>query len=231
MFNTPPSSSLDMDLAKMLAKNELLHSLVDENFSVIKQVRTGLVSFPLDLDKAKGQLAVATMIQLSLKPDIVHVVSFSEANHAALPEDIIESCKIVDQVIDRYYSSNISILSEKILDRKKELMKQAKWIVNLIPELSKISEKTANPYISYENLHQLVKLGIFDAPHLKNNKFAPGKIKTKIIDGACYSWDEIRNKKIDEVERIKLIVGSDTNIDLTESNLQFEKNAAKVIDK
>jgi glutamate mutase epsilon subunit len=231
MFNTPPSSSLDMDLAKMLAKNELLQSLVDENFSVIKQVRTGLASFPLDLDKAKGQLAVATMIQLSINPDIVHVVSFSEANHAALPEDIIESCKIVDQVIDRYYSSKISILNEKILDRKKELMRQAKWIVNLIPEINKTSEKITNPFTNYENLHRLVELGIFDAPHLKNNEFALGKIKTKVIDGACYSWDEVQNKKINEVERIKLILGSDPNIDLTKFKLQFEKRATEVIDK
>jgi glutamate mutase epsilon subunit len=220
-----------MDLAKMLAKNELLQTLVDEDFSVIKQVRTGLASFPLDLDKAKGQLAVATMIQLSIKPDIVHVVSFSEANHAALPEDIIESCKIVDQVINRYYSSNISFLNEKILNRKKELIKQAKWIVNLIPELSKSSEKTKNPFTNYENLHRLVELGIFDAPHLKNNKFALGKIKTKIVDGACYSWDEVNNKKINEVERIKLIVNSDTNIDLTNLKVQIEKPISEVIDK
>ncbi|MFX1462784.1 MAG: methionine synthase, partial [Promethearchaeota archaeon] len=42
MFNTPPSSSLDMDLAKILAKDELLLTLVDNSFSLIKQVRTGL---------------------------------------------------------------------------------------------------------------------------------------------------------------------------------------------
>jgi Fe2+ or Zn2+ uptake regulation protein len=171
------------------------------------------------------------MIQLELKPDIVHVVSFSEANHAALPEDIIESCKIVDQVINRCYSSNISFLNEKILNRKKELIKQAKWIVNLIPELSKSSEKTKNPFTNYENLHRLVELGIFDAPHLNNNKFALGKIKTKIVDGACYSWNEIKNKKINEVERIKLIVNSDTNIDLTNLKVQIEKPISEVIDK
>lgn len=231
MFNTPPFSSLDMDLAKMLAKDELLKSLVDENFSVIKQVRTGLASFPLDLSKAKGQLAVSTMIQLLLKPDIVHVVSFSEANHAALPEDIIESCKIVDQVINSNYSSNISILNEKILNRKAELMEQAKWIVNLIPEFSKASGETTNPFTNYENLSKLVELGIFDAPQLKNNKFALGKIKTKAIDGGCYSWDEDQNKKIDEVERIKLIVESDPNIDLSSLRLQFKKYVTEVIDK
>jgi hypothetical protein len=231
MFNTPPSISLDMDLAKMLAKDELLQSLVNENFSVIKQVRTGLASFPMDLDKAKGQLAAATMVQLELKPDIVHVVSFSEANHAALPEDIIESCKIVDHVIDLHYSSNISVLNKKILDRKTELMEQAKWIVNLIPELSKTSEKSTNPFTNYENLLRLIELGIFDAPQLKNNKFALGKIKTKVIDGTCYSWDEDQNKKITEVDRIKFIVESDPNIDLSKLKFQFEKTATEVFDR
>ncbi|MFX1556980.1 MAG: methionine synthase [Promethearchaeota archaeon] len=214
MFNTPPSSSFNMDLAKILAKNELLNTLTDKNFSVIKQVRTGLASFPLDLDRAKGQLAAATMVQLAIKPDIVHVVSFSEANHAALPEDVIESCKIVDQVINKVYSSEINFIDNKIQERKEELIKQAKWIVNLIPYLAKYKKEHKNPYINSNVLNRLVKYGIFDAPHLKNNKFALGVINTKIINGACYSWDLIQNKKYDEIQRIKDIIFnlSDINI-------------------
>jgi len=206
MFNTPSSSSLDMDLAKILAANELLQTLTNKNFSVIKQVRTGLVSFPLDLDKAKGQLAAATMVQLAIKPDIVHVVSYSEANHAALPEDVIESCKIVDQIINRIYSSEINFIDTRILKRKEELIKQAKWIINLLPSLAKDKKELKDPYINSSVLNRLVKYGIFDAPHLKNSKFALGSIKTKIIDGGCYSWDDLRQKKYDEVQRIKDIL-------------------------
>ena len=47
-----------------------------------------------------------------------------------------------------------------------------------------------------------MKYGIFDAPHLKNNDYALGKIKTKMIDGACYSWDELRQKRYNEIQRI-----------------------------
>jgi len=206
MFNTPPSSSLNMDLAKILAKNELLHTLIDKNFSVIKQVRTGLASFPLDLDKAKGQLATATIVQLAIKPAIVHVVSYSEANHAALPEDVIESCKIVDQIINKMYSSEINIIDDKILRRKEELIKQAKWIINLIPYLAKNEEELENPYINSNVLNRLVTYGVFDAPHLKNNKYALGKINTKIINGACYSWDDSRQKRYNEIQRIKDII-------------------------
>ena len=206
MFNTPPGSSFDMDLAKILAKDDLLHTLADDNFTIIKQVRTGLASFPLNPNRAKGQLAIATMVQLAINPDIIHVVSFSEANHAARPEDIIESCNIVEQVVNKVSSCNLDIINDRIIERKEELIEQAKWIVNLIPHLAKSREEQENAWINYHVLHRLIKLGIFDAPHLKNNRFAVGKIITKIIDGGCYSWDLIQNKKLDEIERIKRIL-------------------------
>jgi methylmalonyl-CoA mutase cobalamin-binding subunit len=206
MFNTPQTISFEMDLAKFLAADELLQTLSDNSFSVIKQVRTGLASFPLNLDKAKGQLAAATLIQLTIKPDIVHVVSYSEASHAATPEDIIESCNIVDQVINRVFSSKINIIDKRITKRKEELIKQAQWIINFIPRLAKTNNESIDPWINSEVLTRLVKFGIFDAPHLKNNQFALGQIKTNIVDGACYSWDEVHNKKIDELERINEII-------------------------
>jgi len=231
MFNTPPSSSFDMDLAKILAKNELLETLRDENFSIIKQVRTGLASLPLNLQKAKGHLATATMIQLAIKPDIVHVVTHSEASHAAFPRDIIESCNIVNQVIDNVYSSKINFIDKKIEKRKEQLIQQAEWIINLIPRLAKNSDEEENPWINYKVLNRLVKYGIFDAPHLKNNKFALGKIRTKIIDGACYSWDESRQRKIDEIDRIIDILREYP--DKFASSLEFDENLKfeQVMDK
>ena len=177
-------------------------------------MRTGLASFPLDLYRAKGQLAAATLVQLAIKPDIVHVVSFSEASRAALPEDVIESCKIVDQVINEVYSSEINIIGNKIQERKEELIKQAKWIINLIPYLAKYKNEHKNPYTNFNVLNRLVKYGIFDAPHLKNNKFAVGKIKTKIVNGACYSWDTKANRKYDEIQRIR-----DISFDLLDVNI------------
>ncbi|MFW9948583.1 MAG: methionine synthase, partial [Candidatus Thorarchaeota archaeon] len=156
MFNSPPSSSLDMDLAKILAKNELLQTLVDNSFSVIKQVRTGLASFPLDLSKAKSQLAAATLIQLAIKPDIVHVVSYSEASHAANPEDIIESCNIVDQVINVSFASKLNFIDNAVRKRKEELIKEARWIINLIPQLTKTSKEKRNPWINHMVLNRLV---------------------------------------------------------------------------
>ena len=229
MFNTPPSSSFDMDLAKILAKNELLQTLVGDSFSVIKQVRTGIASFPLNLNKAKGQLAAATLIQLAIKPDIVHVVSYSEASHAARPEDIIESCNIVEQVINTAYSSELNIIDDKIKKRKEELIKQARWIVNLIPGLARTPFEQENPFVNFKVLNRLIKYGIFDAPHLKNNEFALGRIKTKIIEGACYSWDEKRQEKVDELSRIKKIIEENLNKFNFEDSLRKEIIRAMVM--
>ncbi len=141
-----------------------------------------------------------------MRPDILHVVSYSEASHAARPEEIIESCNIVDQVIDQVYSSKLNVIDDRVTQRKEDLIKQARWIIDLIPSLTKSTDEIQNPYINLEALTRLVKHGIFDAPHLKNNKYAQGKIKTKIIDGACISWDDQLQKPIDEIERILQIL-------------------------
>ncbi|MEK6851593.1 MAG: cobalamin-dependent protein, partial [Candidatus Thermoplasmatota archaeon] len=86
MFNNPPGTSPAMDLAKMLAKLELLDSLRARDFGVVKEVRTGLTSLPLDPDMAKGHLGSSIHTMVAMKPDILHVVGYSEADFAATPE-------------------------------------------------------------------------------------------------------------------------------------------------
>ncbi len=99
MFELPPEISALDDLAKMKASYELIEPLTrHHNFHIIKQTRSGLPSFPPDLHQAKGHLAFGIYTQLYLEPDILHVVTHSEAHHEAKPEDIIESCQITKQV-------------------------------------------------------------------------------------------------------------------------------------
>ncbi len=207
MFNTPPSTSFGMDLAKILAKDELLSDLEDENFHIIRQVRTGLASFPLDLDRAKGHLAATTLVQLAVHPDIIHVVTYSEADHAATASEIIESCKIVDQVVERQLLGELDFdSSTEIQARKAKLMREARWIVDIIPEIAVSDTVSGDIYLDPEVLTYLVSSGIFDAPHLKNNQFARGEIYTKIVDGACVSWDPVRDIPVDEIDRIKFLL-------------------------
>jgi hypothetical protein len=134
-------------------------------------------------------------------------------------------------VINRIYSSEINFIDKRIQKRKDELIRQAKYIINLIPSLAKNKNELKNPYIDSNVLNRLVKYGIFDAPHLKNNRFALGKIKTKIINGACYSWDDLRQKKYDEIQRIKDIILTLPELKSFGSFKQKEKSNIGVIHK
>lgn len=99
MFELPPEISALDDLAKMKAAYELIEPLTRHyEFSIIKQTRSGLPSFPPDLFQAKGHLAFGIYTQLYLEPEILHVVTHSEAHHEAKAEDIIEACQITKQV-------------------------------------------------------------------------------------------------------------------------------------
>ena len=50
------------------------------------------------------------------------------------------------------------------------------------------------------------KIGLIDAPHLKGNPEAAGKLTTKMINGACYAYDYNRERIISEEERIEQII-------------------------
>jgi uncharacterized protein (TIGR01319 family) len=99
MFELPPEISALDDLAKMKAAYELAEPLTRHfDFRIFKQARSGLPSFPPNLNQAKGHLAFGVYTQLYMEPDILHVVTHSEAHHEASADDIIESCEIVKQV-------------------------------------------------------------------------------------------------------------------------------------
>ena len=100
MFNSPPGTSDAMDLAKMLAIQQLIEPLTGKDFHIWTQTRTGLLSYPLDLAAARAHLASSIYLQMALKPHIVHVVGHTEADHAATAEDVIEACTMARRVIE-----------------------------------------------------------------------------------------------------------------------------------
>jgi len=182
MFNTPRQTSGTMDLAKMMAKAELISELEDENFIVLKQVRAGLTHFSIDLDVAKGQLAASTILQMALKPQIVHVVSYSEASHAATPENVIESCKIVKGVMKNTLIDFPNLaLDPRVIERKEYLKREAKKAFNIISNI--YGDEKEDPLSNPKILADIVQKGILDAPHLQGNSEALGKVKTMCING------------------------------------------------
>ncbi|NMC54466.1 MAG: cobalamin B12-binding domain-containing protein, partial [Chloroflexi bacterium] len=100
MFNSPPGHSDAMDLAKMLAILRMIAPLAGPDFRIWKQTRTGLLSYPLEPAAARAHLATSVYLQMALQPDIVHVVGFTEADHAATADDVIESCQLARRAIE-----------------------------------------------------------------------------------------------------------------------------------
>jgi len=203
MFNTPRLTSAKMDLAKMLAKIELVSELEDKNFICLRQVRAGLTHFSIDMNIAKGQLAASTLLSLAVKPQIIHVVSFSEADHAAGPDDVIESCQIVRGVLRNAWNEfpDMSI-DPDVQSRKKYLVQEAKQLIQIIQD--RFSSMSADPISNPICLAQIVKTGLLDAPHLLNNPAALGKIRTLPINGG-YDAINPEGDAISEQQRLTML--------------------------
>lgn len=108
MLNTPRSTWGIQDLAKARAMLNMIKRLEDENFRVIFQTRTGLDYFKPDIEMAKIQLAAATAMMDDIdpnniySPEIIHVVSYSEALYLATPDVINDSIKITRHALKEY---------------------------------------------------------------------------------------------------------------------------------
>jgi hypothetical protein len=201
MLNTPLGTSPKMDLAKILAKIELIESLHDHYFVSLRQVRPGLFSYPPDLDLGKGQLASAIYTGMMVKPHIVHVVGFCEADHAATADDIIESCKIARRVIHDCLLGTPNPISDKeVQTRKNELVKEAQLLIAIIRSLG--DESSIDSLIEPVTYMRAVRKGVLDAPHLRNNPIAKGLLRTKMIDGACLAINPDTGNPIDEITRL-----------------------------
>ena len=207
MFNNPNGLSFPMDLARVLAMVEMVESLQDDSFTTYRQTRAGLPLFNADEDVAKGQLAATTFLQMAIQPHIIHVVAACEADHAALPQDVISSCKIVKGVIRHTLSQSFSMdKDEKIQARKEELLREAKVLLDFIQDrFSGYADPLANP----EVLAGSVKRGYLDAVHiLKNDKFR-GQLSTRLEDGRCVAYDPATGKTLTEAERLNQLVASE----------------------
>ena len=50
---------------------------------------------------------------------------------------------------------------------------------------------------------EAVRTGLLDAPHLRNNSQAPGRVVTRMVGGACVAVDPETKKPLPEAERIR----------------------------
>jgi methylmalonyl-CoA mutase cobalamin-binding subunit len=202
MFNNPPATSPEMDLAKMLAKNELIEELSDNSFTVFREVRAGLAHFSSIPSFAQGQLAASTVVSLALKPHILHVVGFSEGTHAIYPDELIHSCNIAHGVLHNIlYGMPDITRSEIITKRKNELKSEAGILLDAIKKYG--IPFSDDPWADPDVISKAIKSGLLDAPHFQGNPHLCGKIVTRVINGACFAIDENSGKVLSESERIK----------------------------
>ena len=192
MFNSPAALAGNMDLARMLAILELVKPLDDENFRVLRQTRTGLLSYPLEPNAARAHLASSIYLQMTLKPQIIHIVGHTEADHAATSEDVIEAALVAKRAIKNALNDNLDISGDPVIqNRVKDLIADVQLSLQAIRNLAGrgVEDALTDP----ATLAKAVELGILDAPQLKNNPFAPGLSRTAILNGASVEVDKSGN--------------------------------------
>jgi methylmalonyl-CoA mutase cobalamin-binding subunit len=201
MFNSPPGSSGAMDLAKMLAVQKLIEPLTGSNFHIWKQTRTGLLSYPLDVSAARAHLATSIYLQMALKPHIIHIVGHTEAHHAATAKDVIEASGIARKAIENALNGAPDMTADPAIRVQVDhLISEAKITLQAIWRLgANISE---DPWVDPVILAKSVKLGILDAPQLRNNPFALGKLKTSFFNGSCIAISPA-GLPLNEAERLE----------------------------
>ena len=202
MFNSPPGLSDAMDLAKMLACLDLIEPLARPDFRIWRQTRSGLLSYPLDPDAARAHLAASVYLQMALKPHIVHVVSHTEAHHAATADDVIEACKLARRAIENAVRGQPDMtLDPSVQQRRHELTREARTTVDAIHAVA--TPGVPDPLTDPATLTRSVTAGVLDAPHLRNNPFAHGEIVTRIDSrGACITVDPATGSALSEEERL-----------------------------
>jgi hypothetical protein len=204
MFNCPPGLSDAMDLAKMIAIQKMVEPLRNPDFHIWYQTRTGLLSYPQDVRAARAHLSASIYLQMALNPHIVHVVSQSEADHAATPDDVIEACTMAKWVIESALKGQPDMVNNAgVQDRADELVRDACLTIDAIRSIHYGADRDA--LTDPATLTSAVKMGILDAPQLKNNPITRGMIKSRIDKGRCICVNEI-GTMVREEERIHRVM-------------------------
>lgn len=203
MMNTPPNLSPKMDIAKAIAKLELVESLQDENFIPYRMVRTGLLSFPADPNSAMGQLVASMFYASYLNPHIIHVVSYCEAMKRATSKEILESVKMVRKANSLASRGLPDFKSDPEIKSRIDLLKNEAMVI--IEKIKEFSIDKEDPLTDPETLYMAVKTGILDAVGLQGNSIAQGKIKVAVINGVYEAVDDQGNI-LREKERLRKII-------------------------
>ena len=171
MLNDPKYTWGVNDLAKARATLSLVRELEDSSFRVYLQTRAGLDYLSHQLPKAKAQLAAVTALMDDIEPnnphspDIIHVVSYSEGSHLAIPKIINDSIRITRYALDSYRllraRGQVDDMSSDpdVRERMAFLIQGARKV------LATTEECVDRPYTA-RGLYDILRLGFLPVPQL-----------------------------------------------------------------
>jgi hypothetical protein len=192
MMNTPKYIWGVQDLARSRALLRLVRSLQDERFSVTLQTRAGLDSLSAEPARAKAQLAAVTALMDDIEPrdagspQIIHVVSWTEATRFADPTVITESVQICRRALSVYRrlrargAIDDMGADQEVQRRTDELEADARAVIRAIERL------IPDPWSS-AGLHNMFAAGFLPVPYLwECREELPGAVgwRTRLSRGA-----------------------------------------------
>lgn len=214
MLNTPRSTWGIQDLAKSRALLSFIKELEDSHFRVILQTRAGLDYFKPDLEKAKVQLAAVTAMMDDIdpnnrySPEIIHVVSYSEAIFLATPDILNDSIKITETALSEYRKlKKRGMTPETMTDEINERMVLLK---SAATEIVQAMEDNIIDLYSPEGFYTAFIAGWLPVPELwsDSDEFVNAKSwKTKKVNGGVCLTDS------------ELVVSTDSRINKCVSNI------------
>ncbi len=218
MLNTPKMISGIGDIAKFRVLLSLVDELKDDQFNIIPQPRAGLSYFSPNIDKAKVQLGSVSMLMTDLlkrkSPEIIHVVSYSEAVELASPPIINKSSQITRRSIATYLSDRdaLDVFSPSamsmVTNMHNQLFLQAKAMINHM-------ERNFPNLYSPEGYYNIYKAGYFPVPqlwHCRDEFRFATNWKTRIFEGQMLVSDSDDKP-----------MGIDKRLGIIESNIQTLK--------
>lgn len=171
----------------------MIKGLEDSSFNVILQTRAGLDYFKPNIKEAKVQLAAVTAMMDDIdpyneySPQIIHVVSYSEALFLASPDIINDSIKITGASLNEYrkIKRELGLIEEA----KDEIIKRENYLEANSRKIIYELENNIDNLYTPEGLYIAFVAGWFLVPELWSDspEFSMAKNwDTSIIDGAKY---------------------------------------------
>lgn len=201
MLNTPRYTWGVQDLAKARAALELIKALEDEHFKVLLQPRAGLDYFSPDLKQARIQLAAVSALIDDIEPrnehspQLLHVVSYSEADHLATPSVINESVQITQCAIQEYRRLRRAGLVEDMSQNEEVAMRTQGLLKNARTLVSVIESHVPDPY-SPEGFYTIFAAGFMPTPFIwaEKEEFEYAMHwRTKLMKGSVTAVDKDGN--------------------------------------